>query len=133
MKQYQITTLEDLQKPVEYLINQWTKQILLHGELWAGKTSFVKERVKQLWSSSIDVKSPTYTYMNIYNNSFLHIDMWRIEEFENLHELWLLDALDTYEYSAIERPKREKHRSHPDAVTVRIEKTETWRVLILQD
>lgn len=131
MKQRNITSIDDLQEPITYLIENKVTQLLLHWALWAWKTTFVQQRVKRLWAPWVDVKSPTYTYMNIYNEQILHIDMRRIEQQEMLHELWVLDALDRYDYTAIERPKRTDNWIIPGAATVTIKKENNQRILTI--
>lgn len=79
--------------------------IFLNWELWAGKTTFVKWYVEWLGIISDVVHSPTYTYMNIYDNKVLHIDMYRLESFEEAVEKWIISHLNDYKYILIERPK----------------------------
>ncbi|HCY21355.1 TPA: hypothetical protein DIC40_05945 [Patescibacteria group bacterium] len=55
------------------------------------------------------VQSPTYTYLNVYNNKLLHIDMRRINEHKELVEKGILDQIHQYEYILIERPKHTQH------------------------
>ncbi len=133
MKKYTIKSVEDLINPVEYILGTWVKQVLIHGELWAWKTTFVQAFVHKILWETVPVQSPTYTYMNIYKETILHIDMWRIEDEAMVHELWIDDALDTHEWSFIERPKREKKRSTPWAITITIEKNGDTRILTLQE
>ncbi|MDR2540501.1 MAG: tRNA (adenosine(37)-N6)-threonylcarbamoyltransferase complex ATPase subunit type 1 TsaE [Candidatus Peribacteria bacterium] len=52
------------------------------------------------------VQSPTYTYLNIYDNKLLHLDMYRLESFEQLIEKGILDQMNEYNYILIEWPKR---------------------------
>jgi tRNA A37 threonylcarbamoyladenosine biosynthesis protein TsaE len=52
------------------------------------------------------VQSPTYTYLNIYDNKLLHLDMYRLESFQQLIEKGILDQMNEYEYLLIEWPKR---------------------------
>ena len=43
--------------------------------------------------------------MNVYDEKLLHIDMYRLETFEDLIEKWIMDLLNEYEYILIEWPK----------------------------
>ncbi|GHV25600.1 hypothetical protein FACS1894176_04480 [Bacteroidia bacterium] len=44
--------------------------------------------------------------MNIYDDKLLHVDMYRLESFEQLLEKGILDQMNTYDYILIEWPKR---------------------------
>lgn len=81
------------------------KKILLHGDLWAGKTLFTKGFAKWMWIMWDKVQSPTYAYINTYDNKLLHIDMYRIDEFDELVEKWIIDQINDFENIIIERPK----------------------------
>lgn len=80
-------------------------KFLLSGNLWAGKTTLTKGIASWLGIDPNQVQSPTYTYIHIYEEKFLHIDMRRIETEAQLHQLWLIDLIDHYNYVIIERPK----------------------------
>lgn len=81
------------------------KIILLEGELGAGKTLLTKWFASKLGINESLVQSPTYAYVNIYENKILHIDMYRLERFEDMVEKWILDQINSFEYIVIERPK----------------------------
>ncbi len=98
-----------IKETMEYassLAASWTKYITLSGMLWAWKTHFVKWFAQGLGIESHSVKSPTYTYMHIYENKLLHIDMYRLEVFEDAQKKWIIDQIFDAEYCIIERPKR---------------------------
>jgi tRNA threonylcarbamoyladenosine biosynthesis protein TsaE len=111
----------------EEMITYWKsllqhgKKFLLEGDLWAGKTTITKWIAAWLEIHTDSVQSPTYTYMHIYEEKLLHIDMRRIETEQQFLHLWLLDLLDQYEYIVIEWPKREEHW-----------KDTTWQRIIIQ-
>lgn len=81
------------------------KILLLRGELGAGKTLLTKGFAKWLWLNENNVQSPTYAYLNIYDNKLLHIDMYRIKHYEELVEKGIIDQINEYEHIIIERPK----------------------------
>jgi tRNA A37 threonylcarbamoyladenosine biosynthesis protein TsaE len=60
---------------------------------------------KWLWLNEHNVQSPTYAYLNVYESKLLHIDMYRIKEFNELVEKWIIDQINEFEYIIIERPK----------------------------
>jgi tRNA threonylcarbamoyladenosine biosynthesis protein TsaE len=82
-----------------------SKILLLEWDLWAGKTLLAKWFAKWLWIDWNIVQSPTYAYINIYNNKLLHIDMYRLEKYEDLIEKWILDQINHFDYIVIEWPK----------------------------
>ena len=79
--------------------------LFLVGNLWSGKTTFAKWFAEWLWIDPKKVQSPTYTYVNVYDEKLLHIDMYRLETFEDLIEKWIMDLINEYEYILIEWPK----------------------------
>lgn len=63
--------------------------ICMFGDLGTGKTTFTKGIAKELGIEKFSVKSPTYTYIRQYsikNKTFYHIDLYRIEELDELLE-----------------------------------------------
>ena len=79
--------------------------LFLMWNLWSWKTTFAKWFAEWLWIDPKKVQSPTYTYVNIYDDKLLHIDMYRLETFEDLVEKWIMDLINEYEYILIEWPK----------------------------
>jgi tRNA threonylcarbamoyladenosine biosynthesis protein TsaE len=70
-------------------------QILLSGDLGAGKTVFVKGLAQGLGINSRDVSSPTFVLANQYTSPeprFLHhVDFYRLESFEELESMGFFD------------------------------------------
>ena len=63
--------------------------ILLNGDLGAGKTAFTKGVAKYF---GIDgVTSPTYAYLNVYNDLIYHYDCYRLSSGEDAEGLGLTD------------------------------------------
>jgi tRNA threonylcarbamoyladenosine biosynthesis protein TsaE len=79
--------------------------ICLQWELGAGKTTLIKWFASWLGIDPDRVNSPTYTYIQDYDNKLLHIDMYNIHSFDQLVEKWIVELLHDYAYIAIERPK----------------------------
>jgi tRNA threonylcarbamoyladenosine biosynthesis protein TsaE len=79
--------------------------LFLVGNLWSGKTTFAKWFAEWLWIDPKKIQSPTYTYVNVYDDKLLHIDMYRLDTFEELVEKWIVDLINEYEYILIEWPK----------------------------
>lgn len=83
--------------------------ILLYWPLWVWKTTIIKWFWKWLWIDQNLIKSPTYSYQNIYYNKLLHIDMYRIDKFSDLIEKWIYNSIFEFDYVAIEWPKFEEN------------------------
>ncbi len=63
--------------------------LYLEGDLGAGKTYFVKHLIAKIYPE-VEVYSPTYTLVNLYNDIY-HLDLYRIEEEQELEELGVED------------------------------------------
>ncbi len=116
-----IQTPEEL-KEYAHKIAQQHKKVLLYGELGAGKTTFSQWFVEWIGIEWVVVTSPTYTYLNTYQNKLLHIDMYRLETKEQLHETGLLEQITLYDYILIERPKREELYADESRIKLEITK-----------
>ncbi len=63
------------------LFQQGKGLILLHGELGAGKTTFIKGLISELCQVEEEsIISPTFTYMNLYEGKqrVIHFDLYRL-------------------------------------------------------
>ena len=78
--------------------------IVLDGDLGAGKTTFTKGLAEALGIKD-QVTSPTFTIMNVYEDGKFklnHLDMYRIENEDELHELGVEDAMTEDTITVIE-------------------------------
>ncbi|MDD2537429.1 MAG: tRNA (adenosine(37)-N6)-threonylcarbamoyltransferase complex ATPase subunit type 1 TsaE [Candidatus Absconditabacteria bacterium] len=96
--------------------------ILLEGELGAGKTTFSKGFATGLTINPEQVQSPTYTYLNVYDDTLLHIDMYRFSAFGEVIEKGILDQMGEYDYVLIERPKWVEQLPFQHYIHLKIEK-----------
>lgn len=93
----QTYTLEDLPKIAnDILYNSKSNVILLNGEMGAGKTTLIKELVKQLGVTDV-VSSPTFSLVNEYHSTtgeiMFHFDFYRIESEEEALDMGIEDYL----------------------------------------
>ena len=67
--------------------------VLLDGEMGAGKTAVAKGIAKGLGISE-EVTSPTYAYINSYEDRLFHFDCYRIPSERQAEELGFADYFD---------------------------------------
>jgi tRNA threonylcarbamoyladenosine biosynthesis protein TsaE len=108
--------------------------VLLHGDLGAGKTAFVRGMAEGLGISPGEVSSPTFTLVQEYRGGrlpFYHVDLYRLRPVE-VADLGLEDITLEGGVTAIEWPDR-LPRPFVEAVHVRIEHGEGDQRLITID
>lgn len=99
-----------------------SKILLLYWDLGAGKTTLIKGFAEGIGIASEKVQSPTYTYLNIYDDKLLHIDMYRLDSLEEMIEKGILNQISEFEWIVIEWPKREDQLDLQDFLSIKIEK-----------
>ncbi len=83
--------------------------LCLTGDLGAGKTTLVKGIAKQYTGiNTLDVTSPTFTYLNIYSglSDLYHFDLYRLSSPEEFIQAGFLEFLSTKGICCIEWPDR---------------------------
>ncbi len=69
--------------------------VALYGTLGAGKTAFCRGFIQSLTSKDIEVPSPTFTLLQIYDtpkSPIYHFDMYRLKSPEEAYEIGIEDA-----------------------------------------
>ena len=115
--QYEQTLIGDskMQSAGRQLADQLHRCQLLHGtvitlsgELGAGKTTFCRGFI-QACGYQGSVKSPTYTLIETYSTNateISHLDLYRLEDSEELDFIGFRDLLETDSVLLIEWPER---------------------------
>ena len=110
MKKYTHSSQETIQLAADFAKKLKAGDILLlEGDLGAGKTTFVKGLISALCEIGLhEVASPTFTYMNIYNNKHPvhHFDLYRITSEEQFLQMGLAEYLDPNAICLVEWPDR---------------------------
>ncbi|MEK7084156.1 MAG: tRNA (adenosine(37)-N6)-threonylcarbamoyltransferase complex ATPase subunit type 1 TsaE [Patescibacteria group bacterium] len=89
--------------------------VLLHGDLGAGKTTFVKGLAEGLGITE-EILSPTFTLMNVYDmktlkheniKTFVHVDTYRLKSAQEMIDIGIEDYLgDPETVCIIEWPEK---------------------------
>lgn len=110
--------------------------ILLHGDLGAGKTHFVKGLARGLKNKS-QVTSPTFTIMNAYEGGRLpvyHFDMYRLSSADEAREAGLEEYFDLQSLdgvSVVEWSENVPGLIKGNVIDITIEKTEDENTRII--
>lgn len=104
-----IKNTDELPVVAKELVSKFKHKIVLfEGELGAGKTTLIKELVKQLGSTD-EASSPTFSIVNEYdspNGKIFHFDFYRIKSEEEALDFGTEEYLDSGNWCFIEWPDK---------------------------
>ncbi len=118
-------TLKELPEiAVKIIKNSKHKTLLFHGEMGSGKTTLIKEIIKQLGYDG-NVSSPTFSIVNEYfaneKDLMYHFDFYRIEDEEEALAIGIEDYFNKNAWCFIEWPKNVENLLPLDSVEIHIE------------
>ena len=120
-KKYALNNLP--QVAAEVLENAKHKVVLLYGEMGSGKTTLIKEIIKQL-NVLDNVSSPTFSLVNEYhtqnNESVYHFDFYRIENETEALDIGIEEYFYSNNWCFIEWPNKVENLLPLNATTITI-------------
>lgn len=107
VKNYSLQQIDQIAKDIIQHSNH--KILLFYGEMGAGKTTLIKEIVKQL--GSIDnVSSPTFSLVNEYrsveNKIIFHFDFYRIDSENEAMDMGIEEYFYSNNWCLVEWPNK---------------------------
>tara|TARA_B110000037_G_scaffold116309_1_gene133535 strand:+ start:1626 stop:2057 length:432 start_codon:yes stop_codon:yes gene_type:complete len=123
-----VTNPEDSRVLVEALIPMMNdyQVFCFHGELGAGKTTYIKALCKEIAIES-ETSSPSFSIVNEYERknkkTLFHFDLYRLNKQEELVDIGWYDYLNSNNLMLIEWPEMAGSLIPSDAVHVNITKS----------
>jgi tRNA threonylcarbamoyladenosine biosynthesis protein TsaE len=120
-KDYHLDQVPDVAKMILESINN--KTLLFYGEMGTGKTTLIKELIKQLGVTDI-VSSPTFSLVNEYRSengeSIYHFDFYRIEDEEEAYDIGIEEYFSSNSWCFIEWPGKVENLLPLDSVAIHL-------------
>ena len=120
---YQLSELKDISTKILSHLDS-PKTLLFYGEMGVGKTTLIKELVKQLGVTDT-TSSPTFSLVNEYqgnNNTIFHFDFYRIEHEEEVYDIGIEDYFYQNAWCLVEWPDKIPNIIPEEAITIKIHK-----------
>ena len=106
-----IKSLDELPEAARTLINDLGDRtvVAFHGEMGAGKTTFINALCRELGVESDDTASPTFALINEYRSDttaelIYHFDLMRLESLDEAMDMGIEDYFDSGALCLIEWP-----------------------------
>ena len=130
-------TLEQLPQIAKQIISESPDKVLLfYGEMGVGKTTLIKEIVKQLEVDDV-VTSPTFSLVNEYESrdgdTIYHFDFYRIKNEEEAMDIGIEDYFYNNSWCLIEWPEKVKNLLPLNAVEIHLSINEDESRTIVMD
>jgi len=118
-KNYPLDQIPAIAKEILMSVND--KILLFYGEMGTGKTTLIKELVKQLGVVDI-VSSPTFSLVNEYlspnGDSIYHFDFYRIEDEGEAYDIGIEEYFSGNNWCFIEWPEKVENLLPLDSVAI---------------
>ena len=117
-------SLEEISVIADLILKKMSDKILLfYGEMGVGKTTLIKEIVKQLEVDDV-VTSPTFSLVNEYQSrkgeTIYHFDFYRIKNEEEAMDIGLDDYFYSNSWCLVEWPENVKNLVPLNAVEIHL-------------
>jgi tRNA threonylcarbamoyladenosine biosynthesis protein TsaE len=107
IKEYTLKKVPEIAKDLLKTVSG--KILLFYGEMGSGKTTLIKELVKQMGVEDV-ASSPTFALVNEYHSKdgviIYHFDFYRIEEEEEAYDMGIEEYLYSENWCLIEWPEK---------------------------
>ena len=127
LHQIKIASLESLPEAAREFLSLMGVQTVyaFHGEMGAGKTTFIRELVKALGVDEDEANSPSFSIINEYRSDttaelIYHFDLYRLESVDEALEIGVEDYFDSGALCLLEWPERIEPLLPDDTVVVKI-------------
>ena len=120
---YQLSELKEISKKIISQFNT-PKTLLFYGEMGVGKTTLIKELVKQLGVLEI-TSSPTFSIVNEYKGKkhrVFHFDFYRITNEEEVYDIGIEDYFYQNAWCFIEWPEQIPNILPEDSIVIILKK-----------
>ena len=117
-------SLENIQEIAKELISTVkSRYLLFYGEMGTGKTTLIKEIVKQLGVTDV-ASSPTFSLVNEYlsqkGETIYHFDFYRIEKEEEAYDIGIEEYFYGNNWCLIEWPEKVENLLPLESVEIRL-------------
>ena len=120
-KNYDLNQVPDIAK--EIISSAKNKLFLFYGEMGSGKTTLIKEIVKQLGVEEV-ASSPTFSLVNEYHSDkgeiIYHFDFYRIENEEEAFDIGVEEYFYSDHWCFIEWPEKVENLLPLESVAIRL-------------
>jgi tRNA threonylcarbamoyladenosine biosynthesis protein TsaE len=118
---YYLDQVPDIAKMI--LESVTNKTLLFYGEMGTGKTTLIKELIKQLGVIDI-VSSPTFSLINEYlspdGESIYHFDFYRIEDEDEAYDIGIEEYFSSNSWCFMEWPGKVENLLPLDSVAIHL-------------
>lgn len=126
-KEIKINSIEELPLAAKEFVGLMDDRTVyaFHGDMGAGKTTFIRALVEALGVDPEEANSPSFSIINEYRSDttaelIYHFDLYRLESVEEALEIGVEDYFDSGALCLLEWPERIEPLLPDDTVVVKI-------------